>query len=400
MLIFSYLFHVSLVYKYYQHFYKSHNANSVMKKMKVDPYDVQGEINYGRLITEFGIKKIDKKLLARIEKITGEIHPYLRREIFFAHRDLEKILDAYEKGEKFFLYTGIGPSGPIHLGHWSVWGFTKWLQDKFNVELWFQFTDDEKFLYKNMTYNEIQKWTEENMKDVIAIGFNPKKTHFLIDTKHAGIMYPEAIKVAKKITFSTIKASFGFTDSNNIGSIFYTAMQTVPAFLSNVLNNKNEYCLIPLAVDQDPHFRISRDVIEKLGHKKPSIIHSKFMSPLTGATGKSSSSNSSKAILMTDDAKTVKNKINKYAFSGGQDTVEEHRKKGGNVDVDVACQWLKYFEEDDKKLADIYKKYSKGELLSGEVKAILIDKINKVLSEHQKRRQNADKEFDKFSYKN
>jgi len=367
-----------------------------MAKVTVNPYNVDGDVDYDRLITKFGIKKIDDKLLKRIKKITGEVHPYLRREIFFAHRDLEKVLDAYEKGEKFFLYTGCGPSGPIHLGHYSIWSFVKWLQDKFNVELWFQFTDDEKFLYKNMTYDEIQEWTKDNMKDVIALGFDPNKTHFLVDTKHAGIMYPEAIKVAKKITFSTIKASFGFTDSANIGSIFYTAMQTVPTFLPNILNNKKQYCLIPLGVDQDPHFRISRDVVEKLGHKKPSIIHAKFMSPLTGAIGKSSSTGESKTILMTDDAKTVKKKINKFAFSGGQETVEEHRKKGGNVEVDVACQWLKYFEEDDDKLADIYDKYSKGELLSGEVKAILIEKLNAMLSEHQKRRAIAEKQIDKF----
>jgi len=355
-------------------------------KTRIDPYEVQGEINYDRLIQEFGIKKISPQLLARIKKITGEVHPYLKREIFFAHRDLEKLLDAYNSGQKFFLYTGCGPSGPIHLGHYSVWSFIKWLQDKFNVELWFQFTDDEKFLYKNKTYEEIQKWTNQNMLDVAAIGFNPKKTHFLIDTKHAGIMYPEAIKVAKKITFSTIKASFGFTDSNNIGSIFYTSMQTVPIFLPNILNNKNEYCLIPLAVDQDPHFRISRDVIQKLGHKKPAILHAKFMSPLTGVKGKSSSSNSSKTILMTDSPQTVKKKINKYAFSGGQETTEEHRKLGGNIETDVACQWLKYFEHDDKKLAEIYKNYSKGKLLSGEVKAILIEKINEILKSHEERK--------------
>ncbi|MCK4997210.1 tryptophan--tRNA ligase [Candidatus Pacearchaeota archaeon] len=371
-----------------------------MAEMKVNPYDVEGEVDYDRLITEFGIKKIDEKLLKRIEKIAGEIHPYLKRGIFFAHRDLEKILDAYEKGEKFFLYTGDGPSGPIHLGHYSIWSFVKWLQDKFNVELWFQFTDDEKFLYKNMTYDEIQNWTHENMLDVIAMGFDVKKTRFLVDTKHAGLMYPEAIKVAKKITFNSIKAAFGFDGSNNIGSIFYTAMQTVPIFLPNILNNKNERCLIPLAVDQEPHFRLSRDVVEKLGHMKPSIMHAKFMSPLTGVQGKQSSSGSGKSILMTDDAKTVKKKINKHAFSGGKETTEEHRKLGGNIEVDVACQWLKYFEHDDDKLAEIYDKYSKGELLSGEVKKLLIEKINIILEDHQKRREDAEKLISKFIYKN
>jgi len=369
------------------------------ENQKINPYEVEGKINYDKLINEFGVKKITPDLLEEIKEITGEIHPYLRSGIFFAYRDLKKVIEEYKKGNKFFLYTGVGPSGPIHLGHISVWRFTKWLQDKFDVELWFQFTDDEKFLYKNKSWNEIQKWTHENMLDIIALGFNPKKTHFLIDTKHAGIIYPEAVKVAKKITFSSIKAAFGFNDSNNIGSIFYTAMQTVPVFLPNVLNNKNENCLIPMAIDQDPHFRLSRDVLEKLGHKKPAIIHSKFMPPLTGIDGKMSSSDEDKSILMTDSPKEVKRKINKYAFSGGRDTIEEHRKYGGNVEIDVACQWLKYFEEDDKKLEEIYSKYRKGELLSGEVKKILIDKINEFLAEHQKKRKEAEKLIDKFIYK-
>ncbi len=370
-----------------------------MAKPKVNPYDVSGKVDYDRLIDEFGIKKLTDADLKRIEKHAGQLHHFLRRGIFFAHRDLKWLLDEYEKGNKFFLYTGCGPSGPIHLGHIGPWIFTKWLQDKFGVELWFQFTDDEKFLFKNKSYEEIQDWVHENMLDVIAVGFDPKKTHFIVDTLHAGIMYPEAIKVAKKITFSTIKSAFGFTDSNNIGSIFYTAMQTVPAYLPNVLNNEKRPCLIPLGVDQDTHFRISRDVVEKLGHKKPAIIHAKFMSPLTGPEGKMSSSDPDKAILMTDDAKTVKKKINKYAFSGGRETLEEHRRLGGNPDIDVSYNWLRYFEESDEKLAEIYYKYKKGELLSGEIKAILIEKVNEFLAEHQTRRAKAEKMIDQFIYK-
>jgi tryptophanyl-tRNA synthetase len=365
----------------------------------VTPYDVEGKVDYDRLISEFGIQKLTSKELERIKKITKEIHPYLRRGIFFAHRDINWCLEEYEKGNKFFLYTGCGPSGPIHLGHLTIWYFAKWLQEKFGAELWFQFTDDEKYLFKDKSWDEIQQWTYENMLDVAAVGFDPKKTHFLIDTKHAGIMYPEAIKVAKKITFSTIKSAFGFTDSNNIGSIFYTSMQTVPVFLPNVLRKENRPCLIPLGVDQDPHFRLSRDVIEKLGYHKPAVLHCKFMAPMTGQEGKMSSSNAQTAILSTDDAKTVKNKINKYAFSGGQATVEEHRKKGGNPEVDVAYQWLRYFEEDDHKLEQWYKDYRAGKILSGEMKALLIERVNLFLQAHQERRRSASKMLDKLIYK-
>src|SRR3989339_901393 len=96
-----------------------------------------------------------------------------------------------------------------------------------------------------------------------------------------------------------------------------------------------------------------------------------------------SSTNHEKAILMTDSPKVVKNKINKYAFSGGRDTIEEHRKFGGNPDIDVAYQWLLYLEEND-----------------GELKQILIDKINNYLAKHQERRSKiTQKDIDKFIYK-
>ncbi len=366
---------------------------------KVTPWEVKGNIDYDKLIKEFGVSKIDDRLLDRIEKHTGELHHLLRRNIFFAHRDLKFILDEYEKGNKFFLYTGRGPSGDTHLGHIMPWLFTKWLQDKFDVELYFQFTDDEKYLFKeDLELDQVVKYTYENMLDVIALGFDANKTHFIVDTKHANLMYPEAIKVAKKITFSTVKAAFGLTNENNIGEIFYTAMQAVPAFLPCVLKKKKMPCLIPHAIDQDPHFRVTRDVITKLGYYKPASIQCRFLPGLAGmnSDGKMSSSDKDSAIYTTDDAKTVKAKINKYAFSGGQPTVEEHRKKGGNPDIDISYQWLTCFEEDDEKLAQIYHDYKDGKLLSGELKGILIDKLNTFLKLHQQKREKAKKEVEKF----
>ncbi|MCF7866484.1 tryptophan--tRNA ligase [Candidatus Woesearchaeota archaeon] len=368
----------------------------------ITPWEVKGNIDYDKMIKEFGLKKIDPELLTRIEKIAQKkgkkLHRLLRRQLFYAHRELKWFLDEYEKGNKVFMYTGCGPSGPIHLGHYMIWEFTKYLQDILDIELWFQFTDDEKFLFKNQTYEEIQKWTKENMLDVIAIGYNPKKTFFLQDTKHANLMYPEAIKVAKKITFSTVKGAFGFTNDKSIGEIFFTAMQAVPAFLPSVINNKKMPCLIPHAIDQDPHFRITRDVIEKLGHHKPASIQSKFMPGLSGMEDGKQSSSSGKAIYMSDTPKEVKKKINKYAFSGGKDTVEEHRKLGGNPDVDVSYQWLLFFEDDDEKIKQIYADYKSGKILSGELKAILIETVNKILKEHQERRAKANSE--EFIYKN
>ncbi|MBI2047289.1 tryptophan--tRNA ligase [Candidatus Pacearchaeota archaeon] len=369
------------------------------QEFKITPWEVKGEIDYEKLVKEFGVSKIDNKLLERIKKHTGELHPMLRRGLFFAHRDLNWLLDEYEKGNKFFLYTGRAPSGLIHIGHIFVWEFTKWLQDKFDVELWFQFPNEEKFLFKDISYEKVQEYLKDNMLDVIALGFDEKKTHFLIDTKHANLMYPEACKVAKKITFSMVKSSFGFDNEANIGEIFYTAMQAVPAFLPSVLKGKKIPCLIPHAVDQDPHFRLTRDILPKLGHYKPASIQCSFIPPLTGIAGKMDSSKEG-AIFMTDSPEEVETKIKKYAFSGGQPTIAEHRQKGGNPDIDVSFQYLKmFFEPDDKKLQKIHDDYKSGKLLTSELKEILIEKINAFLKEHQKRRGQAEKQIEKFVLK-
>jgi len=369
------------------------------KEMMITPWEVSGNVDYDKLIKKFGISKINEDILKRLKKHTGELHFMLTRKIFFAHRDLDFALSEYEKGKNLFLYTGCGPSGPIHLGHAFVWTFTKWLQDKLGVELWFQFTDDEKFLFKNKSYDEIQKWTHENMLDVIALGFDPKKTHFLVDTKHAGLMYKEAIKVAKKITFSMVKSSFGMNEQSNIGSIFYTSMQAVPAFLPSIIKKKKMACLIPHAVDQDPHFRLTRDIIPKLGYYKPASIQCSFLPPLTGVEGKMSSSKE-RSIFLTDTPKEVEKKIKRYAFSGGRDTIEEHRKKGGNPDIDISFQYLKFlFEPDDEKLHAVYDAYRTGEMLTSELKGLLIEKINAFLKKHQKGRQLAKKKVDKFIFK-
>ncbi|MFH1249164.1 MAG: tryptophan--tRNA ligase [archaeon] len=366
---------------------------------KVTPWEVSGSIDYERLLKDFGVEKINEDLLEKIKKHSKEIHFMLERKVFFAHRDLPWILDKFEKKEKFFLYTGRAPSGNVHLGHLLPWIFTKWLQDRFDSELLFHFPDEEKFLFKqNMEFNEGQKYLNENMLDVIALGFNPEKTKFIIDTKHANLMYKEACKVAKKITFSMVKSSFGLNEQTNIGAAFYTAMQAVPAFLPSIIKGENIPCLIPHAIDQDPHFRLTRDILPKLGYYKPASIQCIFLPPLNGVEGKMSASSVAEHVIYTTDTeKDVEKKIKKYAFSGGQPTIEEHRKKGGNPDIDISYQYLRmFFEPNNEKLKGIYQDYKSGKMLTSEIKEILIEKINSFLKEHQKKREIARKQVDKF----
>src|SRR5919206_836838 len=133
---------------------------------KVMPWEVEGDINYGKLIEKFGTQPITPKLLQKVKSMIGEIHPLLKLGYFFSHRDFDWILEKKCNGENFYLYTGRGPSGMVHMGHLMPWIFTKYLQDKFGSKLLFQITDDEKFLYsQDRTREEIKRFTYENILD-------------------------------------------------------------------------------------------------------------------------------------------------------------------------------------------------------------------------------------------
>ena len=72
----------------------------------------------------------------------------------------------------------------------------------------------------------------------------------------------------------------------------------------------------------------------------------------------------------------------KRSFSGGQSTVEEHRRLGGNPEIDVAFQYLRFFfEEDDATLEEIRRGYVAGDILSGELKQMTVEKAATWLNE-------------------
>lgn len=174
-------------------------------------------------------------MIERFEKVTKKkAHPWIKRGLFFSHRNLELILDAYEKGNEIFLYTGRGPtSDALHLGHLIPFMFTKWLQDVFNCYLVIQLSDDEKFYFKNNTFKEIYNLGRDNARDIIAVGFNPQKT-FIFSNRDYRLSTPTfeeiVAEINKTINFHSLKKIFGFDESANVGMIGWPSYQIAAAF--------------------------------------------------------------------------------------------------------------------------------------------------------------------------
>ncbi|KAF7985015.1 hypothetical protein HWV62_10012 [Athelia sp. TMB] len=369
----------------------------------VTPWDVQGSvstdgkqlaIDYDKLIEQFGTRRIDAAMLERFERLTGhKPHILLRRGMFFSHRDMNLILDRYEQGKPFYLYTGRGPSSDsMHLGHQVPFVFTKWLQDVFDVPLVIQLTDDEKFLFKHeLKVEQVQAFARGNARDIIAVGFDLKKTFIFSDYDFlGGAFYRNVSRISRQISYNQVKATFGFNDSDNIGKVHFAAIQAAPSFSNSFPNifgeTSNIPCLIPCAIDQDPYFRLTRDIAQKLKYPKPALLHSRFFPALQGPQTKMSASDPNSSIFMSDTPNQIKNKINKHGFSGGRETEEEHRQFGGDPEVDVAYQYLTFFLEDDAELVTLGQEYKAGTLLTGQLKAKCIGLLQEFVKGFQERK--------------
>jgi len=372
----------------------------VKEDFKVTPWEVSGDINYERLAKDFGIKPMPK--------LPKEFEDYVlfKRKVIFAHRDFEKILDSIKNKKKFVMMTGLMPTGKFHLGHMLLAQQMIFYQ-KLGAKLYICVADLEAYNARQKSLKELRETAiDQYLLNYIALGLKPENVEFYFQSersdnaKKSNAYYRLASNFSRYATFNEFKAIYGEISPGKMNAALLQVSDMLHAQLPEFEGQIN--VVVPVGVDQDPHLRIARDISQRYQDNKLlqlSSTYHLFLPSLKGE-GKMSSSDESSFIAMTDTEKEVKNKINKYAFSGGQATVEEHRKKGGNPDVDVCFQYLRmFFEPDDKKLKKIYDDYKSGKMLTGELKALTIEKINTFLKEHQKKREEAKKQIDKFLFK-
>jgi tryptophanyl-tRNA synthetase len=351
----------------------------------VTPYEVKGKIDYDRLRELFGTEPLTPALLDRLRRLAGgELHPLLSRGVYYSHRDLGPLLEGFERGSPFFLYSGRGPSGPLHTSHLVPFELCRWLQERLRVPMYIQITDDEKFWARGgLSREETAAWGLDNLIDILALGFDRKRTHVFFDSRSIAALYPLAIRVARKIPYSTVKAVFGFTPATNIGLVFYTALQTVPCFWPSWAEGRAVACFIPCGIDQDPHFRVTRDIAEGLGYPKPALVHSQMVPSLLGDTAMSTTGNPAEhALFLNDPPKVVDRKI-RNAFTGGRATVEEQRRLGATPEIcSIWALWRTRFAESEEKFQQITRDCRSGALLCGDCKSELLERVQGFFEQH------------------
>jgi tryptophanyl-tRNA synthetase len=75
-------------------------------------------------------------------------------------------------------------------------------------------TDDEKYIFsEKRTIEEVQSYTASNVKDIISVGFDAKKTFIFSDYDYmGGAFYRNITRISKHVTLNVARAVFGFND--------------------------------------------------------------------------------------------------------------------------------------------------------------------------------------------
>ncbi len=325
-----------------------------------------------KLVQEFGAERIDKI------KDLPNFYTF-KKGLIYSHRDFDKFWKALKEGKKVAIVSGLNASGTLHLGHKVVFDTNLFFQKEFNVDVYIPISDDESYVAKKVETQEEALYNAINLvKQLIAYGFDPKKTHFIIDQIYTNI-YNLAIKLSRKLTLSEVKATYGYSNEQNAGLHFYPAVQAAHVLLPFDLGY--DAVLVPIGPDEDAHLRIARDLATRFNYNKPAVLHLTF---LPGIDGNKMSKSRNNAIYLNDSMSEIKKKIWR-AFSGGQPTLEEHRKLGGNPDIDIACQYLAKFYLDEKEAKELFEGYRKGTITTGDVKKKLIKYVSEELMKFQER---------------
>ena len=452
------------------------------KAGRIDPWSSEQSTDYSRIVQQFGLSSVDSRALPN----PGMLH---RRGIVFAHRDLDVVVDSMNSNEPFGVLTGLMPSGRMHLGHSMVIEQVRWFQEQ-GADVTVAVADLEALATRGTSLS-IGRDTalREYVLNYAALGLDSGNTNVYFQSSRPAVQRL-AFTLGQRTNLSEFEAIYGFNGESNLAHVQAPLVQ-----VGDIVHPQmEEYgglrpIVVPVGVDQDPHLRLTRDIVQKsnwfnvkdsksggltvalsvqegnysqlgvsesgkvdmgpreqviarlenaisdlgfsdvksnpkhgtieipgattsdisrirmkalsierqmggMGLSPPCSTYHRFA---VGMTGEKMSSSKPETTIFMDDGIDVMAKKVKRAISGGQPTVEEHRRHGGDVTKDVAFQYLQFFfEKDDSALEEVKQDYESGRMLAGEIKQICIDSATEWLNELKEKRSQWEDRVDEF----
>ncbi len=356
--------------------------------LKIDPWSAPKTLDYKRLLEVFGIRPF-KELVPLFREKGIPLSLHMRRGIIFGHRDLDRIMNAYSRGEKVAVLTGFMPSGRFHFGHKMTADQLIYYQ-RLGFKVFVALADAEAFAVRRLPRSEIIRiGIEEYVANLIALGLDAEKTVFYFQTNRGTPYYRLVQLFSGKVTMSEMEAIYGDLTPGKVMAAFTQASDILHVELPEYGGYK--HVVVPVGADQDPHLRLARDLAERMKGivdlLPPASTYHTLIPGLDGA--KMSSSRPDYTIFLTDPPELARKKL-MAALTGGRPTAEEQRRLGGMPDKCVVFQLYRYhLVPDDEALRAIREECETGRILCGPCKRRAADMLVEFLREHQEKLKNA-----------
>ncbi|MDH5795616.1 MAG: tryptophan--tRNA ligase, partial [Candidatus Bathyarchaeota archaeon] len=310
--------------------------------IRLDPFGASSIMDYDRLCKEFGIQ-LFKTLLARVPNPTAA----MRRGVLFGHRDFGLILDAMRDGEQFAVMSGIKPNEEFHLGSLMTAREIVHYQQQ-GATAFYCIADVESYEDNGTPFEESEKTAVGNVADLLALGFDPERGYIYRQSQEERVK-DLAIDFARGIPLATMKAIYG---ERHMGLYLSALIQAGDILLPQLREfGGPRPTIVPVGIDQDPHIRLTRDLVpkfrEQYGFIAPSSTYHKIIKALDGGPKMSKRSPMS-YFTLAERPEVVAGKI-ADAYTGGRPTATEQRKLGANPDICPIYEMclFHFYERDD-----------------------------------------------------
>ena len=293
---------------------------------------------------------------------------------------------------KKIILTGLRPTGNLHLGHYFGAGKT-WRDIQDEYDFYLEIADVQALTDNFNNPEKVNKNVYEITKDLLAIGLNPDKVHFFIQSKiseiaELTIFYSNLVTVSRLQRNPTVKSEIAQKKElfgNNGESITYGFLGYPVSQAADITCFEGE--CVPVGEDQLPLLEQCREIVRKFNsiygetliEPQPVLSTTPRIKGLDGNEKMGKSLNN--AIYLIDDEETIKEKIMQAV------TDKNKIKKDDKANPEVCMVYYYHKLVNNKENIDkICSECKKGERGCVQCKKELIETMNKFLKPIQEKR--------------
>lgn len=277
--------------------------------------------------------------------------------------------------------SGIQPSGKLHIGNY--FGMIKRMVNYQDSNDLFLFIANLHSLTTLQDKDEMKKLTLEAATDLLALGIDPKKCHFWVQSD-----VPEVAELTWILACMTpmglMERATSYKDKlakgiqPNLGLFCYPALMTADILI-------NQAQLVPVGKDQKQHLEMARDIATKFNSTygevftlpEPDILEDVAVVP--GTDGQKMSKSYGNTIPIFDEPSVIKKAVMGIVTdSKGVDEPKDPEK------CNVFALYKLFADKDER--VGMAADYHKGNIGYGDAKKVLLAKIQETFEPFQQKR--------------